>query len=537
MRFGKGAAFVFLAALAACGRPDSAPHKGGAGGRNEGCGAPGAPAELRGNPGPGIAQASIAWSAAPAGGGAPVERYVVYRDGKSFARLGNTLAFGDSGAGGSHAYRVAAVNACGAEGPASEEVTVAALPGALVEAPVAPTSVARAEVNAYKVLDAEGRETGERRWRTIKGLGNCCETYVAADAAGRLYEYGGSNLYVSADEGASWNQVGNVVPAVTAEGALVGAPGGDMLAVNWDPYSGDQLWAHKYVAATDTWYTARTPLHQPFFDRPWVAVVEGPFEVEGLIVPYISFLMSNYAHGDILLMSLDGLHYVTPNTRILASAEAAVPLDLPSDPDRDWIQSIVQTSVYPLDGGYGLRDRASVSSCAHAVLTPAAEWACPQWGVPAPPKAGEAVRVDAGGAIHVTRVQTGGSRIEHRLSLDGGRSWKSATAKLPGKLQIESWDVQVNAGLDQVVIAVHANGIPDGQKPDQDVVLRFTGLRGDFRLKEILLVGDGDQVFGAGLGDGNRFDYTTVALLPGGHVAVSFGDRFHVPPAVAVEMD
>lgn len=524
-------AAVLTVLLSACGGPDSPEVKA----EDVACGVPAAPGGLRGTPGPGPAQAALTWAAAAPDGGAPVERYRVYRDGQAFARLGNTLAFGDTGATGSHSYEVSAVNSCGVEGPRSAAVSVVALPGALVEAPVAPSSKASARINTYKVLDPTGKEIGTRDWRTVKGLGNCCETYVSTDANGRLYEYGGSNLYYSDDRGVTWNQVSNIAPTLGAEGAIVGAPGGDMLAVNWDPYTGDQVWAHKYVAATGKWYTARTPVHAPFHDRPWVAVVEGPFDVGGAIVPYVSFVMSNYIHGDILMMSLDGLHYVVPNPRVLAEALVPVPLGFPADPDRDWIQAMVETSFYPLDGGSGLRDRASLSNCAHAALTPTIEWACPEWapGVQ-PPEAGDVVRVDSAGAIHVTRVDIGANTIVHRVSMDAGKSWKTVTARVPGRRGIENWDMQVNAALDQVVVAVHASAGPTA--PDQDMVFRFTGIHGDIALKEILLVGNGDQVFGSGLGADVRFDYTTVALFPDGRVAVSFGDKRHNPPAFAVEV-
>lgn len=533
MKLWKLVAVLCLPALAACGQQESVAVKAGV----SDCGTPAAPSGLRANPGPGMAQTSMAWSAAAANGGAAVERYIVHRDGKPFARLGNTLAYGDSGASGSHSYYVTAINTCGAEGPVSETISASPLPGALIPAPLSVSKAAGVKLNTYKVLDPSGKEIGQRTWRTVMGLGNCCETYVASDAAGRLYEYGGSLLYVSTDEGQNWKVVSNVFPAVGAEGAIVGAPGGDMLAVNWDPYSGDQLWSHKYVAATDTWYTSRTPLHQPAFDRPWVAVIEGPFEIEGMIVPYVSFLMSNYVHGDVLLLSLDGLFYQAPTARVLAQMKTPVSLNFPRDPDRDWTQSMRKTSVYPLDNGYGLRDRSSVSNCAHAVLTPAIEWACPDWGaITQAPERGEVVRVDSAGAIHVTTVQAGGDRIMHRVSTDAGKTWKKVTARVPGQIQIEDWDVQVNAALDQVVVAVHASAKADDTEPDQDMVFRFTGLQGDIRLKEILLVGTGDHIFGSSLAaNGDRFDYTTVALLRSGHVALSFGDRRHVPPAIAIE--
>src|SRR6202008_3135628 len=98
------------------------------------------------------------------------------------------------------------------------------------------------------------------------------------------------------------------------------------------------------------------------------------------IVPYVSFLMSNYAHGDVLLMSLDGLHYFLPTHRELLETTTPVPLAMPRDPGRDWIQSIQASSVFPLDNGFGLRDRSLLGECAHAVFGPAADWACPDWG-------------------------------------------------------------------------------------------------------------------------------------------------------------
>ncbi len=502
---------------------------------------PGAPSGLRGNSGPGIAQATVAWSAPDAAGSGEIIGFALYRDGEALARFGNTLAYGDTGVSGTHSYAVAAINSCGVEGPLSTDLSVTALPGQLLEAPVTPASEAEVSRNTYTVLDARGKPAGQRVWRTVRGLGNCCETYVATDAYGKLYEYGGSYIFVSEDEGRSWQRVSNVLPTVNAEGAAAGAPGGDMVAVNWDPYTGDQLFTHKYVRATDTWYTARTPLHQPLFDRPWVATVEGPFEFQGMTVPYVSFLMSNYVHGDVLLMSLDGLQYQAPNLRELTQGSTPVSLDFLRDPERDWTQAMRQASMSTLDNGLGLRDRHLRAGCAQAVLSGVMDWSCPDWGhlEENEPKANEVVRIDSAGNAHVTTITTGDVVIAHRLSTDGGLSWKRAQTIVPNRMFVEDWDVQVNAALDQVVIVVHAKQA-GGVNPqtNQDMVFRFVDLNGDFRLKEILLVGNGDHVFGEGLGAADdRFDFTTVALLPSGHVALSFGDAAHVPPAIAIETD
>ncbi|HUS25642.1 MAG TPA: hypothetical protein VM369_11905 [Candidatus Binatia bacterium] len=518
--------------LSACGFQGSEPGK--AASAPPACSAPVVPSGLAGAPGPGPVQASLQWQVSEG-----ALRYRVWRDGKAFALLGNSLAFGDTGADAAHDYAVSAIAACGAESVPSATVNVTPLPGTLVEAPLTSTTAPRARLELYDVLDAKGNLIGQRTFRAVTGLGNCCETYVASDGAGRLYEYGGTNLFVSPDEGVTWSSVGNVVPAVNAEGAIVGAPGGDMLGVNWDAYSGDQVWSHKYVAATGKWYTSRTPLHQPFYDRPWVAVIKGPFDVDGVLVPYISFLMTNSETADVLMMSLDGLVYQLPDTHVLAQATTPVSLAMGPDPDRDWVQSMQESSIFPLDRGFGLRDRAVKSNCAQAVLTPTAEWMCPDWvGALLPPADGEVVRVDSAGAVHVTTASAGNGVILHRITQDGGKTWKSVKLRLPARYLVQDWDVQVNAALDQAVVVVHASTSTDDTRPDQDFVFRIAGLQGDPALKEILRIGAGDHVFGSSIAaSSDRFDYTTVALLPSGHVALSFGDKRHVPPAVAVETD
>jgi hypothetical protein len=500
---------------------------------------PAAPRDLVVTPGPGIAQATVSWRAPTDAGSGPVDAYTVHRDGQPFAHVGNTLAYGDTGAApGGHSYAVSAHNVCGLAGPTSASASGTPLPGVLLAAGVSQASGITTAVRYYDVLDANGTVFAQRAWRTVDGVGNCCETYVAANAAGRLFEYGGTQILYSDDEGSSWNVVSNVVPHLVGEGAIVGAPGGDVLAVNWAAYEGDQLWSHKYVAATGQWYTARTPLHQPLFDRPWVAVIEGPFTIEGVVVPYLSLFMSNYVHGDILLMSLDGLQYQPPTAAMLATTGLSVSLDLPPDRDRDWIQSMRETSVYPIDGGLGLRDRSVIESCDQAVLGPDAMWHCPTWsGVSSPPRDGEVLRVDSAGGLHILAAESGGRHITYRVSHDGGATWASQTAQLPRGLVIEDWDVQANAALDQTVVVVHASESDAAGAVDQDLVFRFRNIGAVPVLDEILLVGRGDHVFGGGLGSAyDRFDYTTVALLPSGRVAISFGDSEFTTPAVAVEM-
>src|SRR5256885_12217104 len=58
-----------------------------------------------------------------------------------------------------------------------------------------------------------------------------------------------------------------LTPLVNGEGTIVVAPNGDVVAIGWDPYSGDHLQSFKYEAFSGKWFYAEQPLHQPFYDR------------------------------------------------------------------------------------------------------------------------------------------------------------------------------------------------------------------------------------------------------------------------------
>ncbi len=139
------------------------------------------------------------------------------------------------------------------------------------------------EERAYPTSD------GSAKWRVVKGLGNCCETYLATDAEGRLFDYGGNYVNVSADRGESWTEVRQPVQMLGGEGAIVAGPNGDMYGVGWDPYTGDTLVSMRYTPATGKWQTARMPLHSPFYDREWIAYVPGPITIDGDTFPFVLF--------------------------------------------------------------------------------------------------------------------------------------------------------------------------------------------------------------------------------------------------------
>lgn len=129
-------------------------------------------------------------------------------------------------------------------------------------------------------------------WRVVSGTGNCCENLLAALESGRLIDFGGQYPRYTDDRGLTWTEVTDKLAVFSGEGAISGAPDGDIVGVGWFPYDGDRLVAFKYTAGSETWETFPIAVHAPFYDRPWLAVVPGPFD--GLDAPYIVLLKGGW---------------------------------------------------------------------------------------------------------------------------------------------------------------------------------------------------------------------------------------------------
>ncbi|MGB1696871.1 MAG: carboxypeptidase-like regulatory domain-containing protein [Thermoplasmatota archaeon] len=469
---------------------------------------------------PGPSAVAFYWDAVP-----HATSYVVHKDGAPLLNIGNMTSWMHQGdAGGS--YQLQALGPCNSKGPLSAALDLSASLGPLVAAPLSASNAgAESEAYAYAVLDEAGNQIGSRAWRTMTGVGNCCESFGYTDRDGRLYEYGGSVLHVSEDNGLTWKDVSNIVPTLGAEGSLVGAPGGDILGFNWDPYTGDQLWAHKYVAADDAWYTQRIPVHNPFHDRPWVAVVEGPFFIEGVMIPYISYAMSNYVHGAQMLMSYDGLHYFVPSnkdTSLIGGGDLVIQGG--ADPNADWIQSMQETDVYPLGNSLGVRTRGLLVGCDFGITQPTGLFACANSNQ----YDGKVLRLDSRGSLHALSVGDNGFTLE----IQGIAGTKTHQYTLPSGYTVEDFDFQAHGALDQAVVLFHVNK----GTTDTDLVYRFRDLANGGTFDEILQIGMGDALFGSGLGADSRFDYVTVNLTPAGAIYATFGDQAHAPPTMALEL-
>ncbi|MDP3714102.1 MAG: hypothetical protein Q8R60_16645 [Mycobacteriales bacterium] len=115
---------------------------------------------------------------------------------------------------------------------------------------------------AYGVLDGKGKKRGTAKWTVTTAGGTCCEVLVAATRTGRLVEFGGQFPAYSDDKSKSWTEIRTLTPVTSqlddaspravggGEGTIVMAPGGDIVGVGWDPYSGDRLQSFLYEADT-----------------------------------------------------------------------------------------------------------------------------------------------------------------------------------------------------------------------------------------------------------------------------------------------
>lgn len=418
-------------------------------------------------------------------------------------------------------------------------VTVAAAPGRAV--PINPTvsSVATTSmVRRFPAFDAAGNPKPPVSWRVTNAGGNCCEVFVATTPTGRLLEFGGSYPMYSDDRGLTWFQVRTAAPLLGGEGAISAAPNGDVVGVGWDPYTGDRLQSFKYAAATGRWTYDEIPLHHPFYDRPWIAVVPGPFRrVDGTWAPYATVVRSNYLSTlyDLFYVSYDGVTY-TPTTdepNALQSAESLGYLEPARVPVMDYLQPHPAMRVTPLARG-GLLNVAPSrrpARCPSTVFTTDGAWRC--LTIP-DRKLGTNLHVDSRGWLHEV-VPLTDQTFQYSQSADGGRTWRTVDLHVPNDGTVTDplhMDFKANGALGRAVVAVHAD-IGEGS---QDVVFKLDVSRTAPRLLETMFVGAGDRKTTEGLTSDHRFDFASVALLPDGAIVLAYDDAANADPMLAVQL-
>lgn len=406
----------------------------------------------------------------------------------------------------------------------------------------------RAQVHrhTYPVFDPGWNRIATQEWRVVHGTGNCCENYLAATPSGRLLDFGGRSLRFSDDLGQTWRSVGQfTIPlGLTGEGAVIAAPNGDILGLGWAPFTGDRVWAHKYDASEDQWYFSPVQVRQPFYDRPYIYVVPGPFELPGGdTAPYLSLIEGK----GWMSASFDGLTYVRPSTIHTPLPSVLDPGKIRTSADTmfDWIQpqqgiGPEAAAVTTLDHQLGYNAGEEIDSpCASArgqVLGPDLVWRC----LPdAPP--GQTVFAGSQGNLHSFSVdEDPPGDLVYRVSTDAGSSWAKETVALNASWDsIWAWDVKVNAASDVAAVALQIQH-KDETSPvpfvetsagrEATIVYVFTGVTGSPALSEILKLGKGTGSQDA------RFDFPSLAILPQGRIATSFVGQGHETPAVAIQL-
>ena len=426
-------------------------------------------------------------------------------------------------------------------------LAVAALAGSATsaEVPGLPAQVVDiappTSTETYPTSDLTRGRTGTTTWTVVEATGNCCENYLQATSEGRLLDFGGSYLNYTDDLGSTWKSVRPIEPLVNGEGAVVVGPNGDVLGVEWDPYSGDHLLAFKYDAAEDAWLYQEMPLHTPFYDREWIAVAPGPFTIDGETVPYLTFVKGGYPSKELWLYSTDGLTYTQVDSKFVdATLNGTESRTLPIEATSvfDWIQPNTNGAMTPLGAGGMLagpdypatRWSRFDGATWHGFTFPAGE---------APTGA---YQVDSQGRLH--NVVPHGNSFTYRISSDGGSTWKSAEVSLPAGNTFEEWDFKANAQAGVAAVGIHAQDSTLGV--DRDLVVKLDIGRKGPRALTLHQVGLGDLGATAGVGNDVRFDFGTIAILPDGRVAVSFLDSTttstspttgeeRASPAVAIE--
>jgi hypothetical protein len=397
-----------------------------------------------------------------------------------------------------------------------------------------------------------GKNTGPKddramttTWRVVEETGNCCETYLTTTATGRLLDFGGRYAYFSDDRGITWRRVEPLAPLANGEGAIVAAPGGDVLGVEWDPYSGDHLQFYKFEADTQQWTYTEMPLHEPFYDREWIGVLPGPMTIGGQTFEYVSFVKGGVPK-EIWFYSTDGVNYTAVTSkdlgRLLSGATTQGPLPVVANAASDWIQPNTNSGMTQLGAGELL---ASPDFLGGWSLLDGDTFMWSDYTLPDGSTPEGLFQVDSSGRVHDVVLSGDRSAFDYRVSDDGGATWKTLTVDLPANHSINEIDFRANRNAGVAAAAMRAHDAVHGT--DQDLVYTFDITGTGPRLIRMYEVGLGDMAAVAGVGNDVRFDFESVTIFPDGRVAVSFLDStttMHHPvhgtegpsPAVAIEL-
>ena len=423
--------------------------------------------------------------------------------------------------------------------PATARKAPPNLDAVVVDATFVSKKASYPSIDFGRSASAADDQTGTTEWTNFFDTGNCCENYLTSSKEGRLMDFGGSYVNYTDDGGRTWKSVQPITPLQNGEGAIAMAPGGDVVGVEWDPYTGDHLMAFKYDAGDKKWIYAEMPVHAPFYDREWIASVPGPFTIDGQKVPYVSFIKGAWPSKEAWFYSTDGINYDRVSSKFLdqtLGGEQGGRTWVPTKgtPDSDWLQPNTNGGIYPMGGGWAIAEPdVPFGNGPWAVLNPKTltwETFTPRGG------AKGLYQVDSAGVLH--NVIPKKDHFLYRVSTDGHRTWTSLKVPLPKGHVIEEIDFRANRAVGVAAVAIHGHERKGGNDKDMLFKLDITGKTP--RLAHYYQVGKGDVNGASGVGAAVRFDFETVTILPDGRVALSFYDTTtelagRVQPAMAVE--
>ena len=416
---------------------------------------------------------------------------------------------------------------------ANTTVAPGAPPPNAVPAELRPHTVSSAQ-RSFPVRGPGGSSLPPQSWHVVAGTGNCCENYVAVGNGGHLFDFGGGRLRLSPDGGATWSEVQGL--EVGGEGAVSDAPGDEVVGVGWDPYGGDRLEGVKLDGDHDRWYSAMNRLHAPFLDRPFVAVLPGPYDVAGARIPYLTYLAGGWQTRT-SYWSLDGLNYIpTPDPGKPTGPAKSRYLTLPRDPATDSLQPLTLPGVAPLPGGGALAwSPAGGDTISLSILdAPGTTWS--PFSFPGGSPLRGRLLADSAGRLH--NVSVAPEAMTYRMSPDGGRTWNTSVVPMPAGFaavmpQFQAfWDFKTNTANEMAAVSMYLRNTATGK--DQNVVFVLSTANDVVALDKVLFLGNGDKLFGRAFGDSDRLDFVTVGILPDGRIATTYLDASYPAPVVAV---
>lgn len=420
-------------------------------------------------------------------------------------------------------------------GVATAQLPPGGLPGRVVSISPATESVTYPSIDYGRKPTSKDDRHATTTWRMVHDTGNCCENYLTVTSSGRLLDFGGTYINYTDDRGLTWRQVQPLTPLVNGEGAIVAGLNGDILGVGWDPYSGDHLQAYKLDGATGQWLYTEMPLHQPFYDREWIAVVPGPITIDGSTYPYVSFIKGATPWKELWFYSTDGLSYTDISSKavdqILSGAAVQGALPTTARALNDWVQANTNGGMAQT-GSSGLLARGDLLTSWSLFDGTTFSWA--EYTEPDGSDPDGLFQVDSAGRVHNVVPASSGESFDYRISTDGGSTWRSTTVALPRSHTIEEIDFRANMAAGVGAVAIHAQNLATGT--DQDLAYKLDIGTSTPVLKQAYVVGLGDQNSTAGVTNDVRMDFQTIAIFADGRIAMSVLDSTtNEQPALVIE--